>query len=871
VTHFSIKIKRLLSITLLIVFCSSPQSLFAQAVSPEKLAAVLTIINNYLLDIDTGVDLDFDITQNNKYQVSQDFEIVFDSQPEDVEFCFVVESAQSLAALNLSLTLNENNLAPPSLGENCYTIPVGQQLAENTALFVVGGSGSASLSFIGISSAAPSQHQLGSLTRSGWNERAVRKVLKIFAFGGHATDQQILQWSYMRPVDAIEEMLTFEERNLKLSPISGEKYTEHTQGLVSVDVPKTINDVEVLITETVRPATLYGWQQYLRARNTNYPVPAVVPREGDDPYYPRNQYGIDGYNFDDGYNRMITVRGLNPFRQRIGFWETNYHLATNLDADVQRRQMAIYYDEIMAAHEAGLPYKDVMGIAAKSAAVAMQYGHRNNRWDSNNNVCNCNEDFAREIHQLYYGIFGTHDPLPNDGVSGPDYHENVTIPNTAKMLTDMNVPYLNEDANAGFTGWDIKVTFETDDHHTAPLTILGQNVSGANASAKIDALMPLSMMHPEAQQNLPIMIISVLADDNLSESDKAQLRTSWASMGVNVVLLDFLRAYAISDIFHSPTQLKYLTTHERALYMANKHNQDNIEAYFGGGYYNGARLGRSVGGIISDEAAGDFFRPLHNVFGGQNSAEASDSALIFEKNYNRLTDNENELRDAVGCKECDNGQPWEKPWHEVLPKRQDGEYYVEDIAPWLWKHVVGHLDNYTELERAHLYALLGATRIEVGDDDDGDNGVDFNFVMCVIEDYQLRNNTNATPIIDIFTNDQNGSTWDDYCRENDDRDGVPNGVDETYEPHELAALNAGLTGTQIANDPEIQNILSQLGQVKIRLTATEGYEWIETPPDSGNYELLNDGGFRLRTNARIAVSNALGFIYATPFVFAEGE
>jgi len=703
-------------------------------------------------------------------------------------------------------------------------------------------------------------------------KRAVRKVLKIFAFGGHATTEQIIEWANMPASSAIAEMLTFEEHNFKLSPISGEEYTEHTQGPLNVDVPRTIDDAEVLISETVRPGSLYGWQQYLRARNTNYPVPVMVPREGQDPSYPRNQYGVDGYNFDDGFNRMITVRGLNPFRQRIGFWETNYHLATNLDANVSRRQMAIYYDQIMQAHEAGLPYKDVMGVAAKSAAVAMQYGHRNNRWDSNNNICNCNEDFAREIHQLYYGIFGTYDPLPNDGISGPEYHENVTIPNTAKMLTDMNVQYLNDSSLFGFTGFDINVRFETNDHHINDLTILGQSVSGADASAKIDALMPISMMHPEAQNNLPIMIVSVLADDNLTESAKTKLRALWASMGVNVVLLDFLRAYAISDVFHSPSQLKYFTSHERALYMANKHNHENIEAYFGGGGYNGGRLGRSVGGVISDEAAGDFFKPLHNVFGGQTSAEASDSALIFEKNYNRLTDDEGELREAAhGCSECNNGQSWEKPWYQVLPRRADGGYYVEDIAPWLWNHVVGHLDNYTDLERAHLYSILGATRIDIGDDDDGDQGFDFNFVMCVIKDYQLRNNATDAPIIDILTNDDNGSTWDDYCRHNDDRDGVPNASDETFEPHELEALNAGLTGAQIAGDPEIQNILDQLGQVRLRLTETEGFDWIETPPDSGDYQLLPDGGAEVRSHARIAVSNALGFIYTTPFVFAEGE
>lgn len=77
---------------------------------------------------------------------------------------------------------------------------------------------------------------------------------------------------------------------------------------------------------------------------------------------------------------MITVRGLNPFRQRIWFWETNDHMAVNLDAGEKRRQMAVYLDLIVQAHEAELPYKDIIGSTEKSAAITMQHGRRRNQW-----------------------------------------------------------------------------------------------------------------------------------------------------------------------------------------------------------------------------------------------------------------------------------------------------------------------------------------------------------------------------------------------------------------------------------------------------------------------------------------------------------
>jgi hypothetical protein len=295
---------------------------------------------------------------------------------------------------------------------------------------------------------------------------------------------------------------------------------------------------------------------------------------------------------------------------------------------------------------------------------------------------------------------------------------------------------------------------------------------------------------------------------------------------------------------HSDEHIKYLSTHERALYLANKNNIDNIEAYFGGANYSG-RAGRSVGGVVSQDNAGDFFKPLHNVFGGQTGPEAADSGLVFNNNFDRQTESESSnAREIVVCDTCDLGGPWEKSWPNVLPQASDGKYYVKDIAPWLWNHAVGNMDNYTDLERAHLYSILGAARIQVGDNDDGDRSHDFNFVLCVIADYQFQEGATDAPIIDILSNDDDDSSWDDYCRNAGG-----------FESHEIAALNSELTGDDITDDTEIQDILDQLGNVSLRFSETEGYE----------------NGANVRKHARERVNSALGFIFATPFVFAEAD
>lgn len=787
-----------------------PKAIHAQTSSQrDSLSSVVTIINLYLLDGLTAFLLELGEMESERATITNSFTANFQNTSDDVEFCFVISPVSSFSVGNLSISINgvtQTGSARPRLGENCYLIPAGQQLTDNTIVFNVTPGTVVNLSHTGIDLANQSRLGLSSLTRSGWNERAVRKVLKIFAFGGHATDAQIREWSYMQPQTAIAEMLNFSEHNLKLSPLArGEKYTETARA----------------------HGTMREFYEYVGSENSDIPIPVSE----------RRHLSIDGYRFDSTFARMIAVRGLNPFRQRIGFWETNYHLATNRDAGVSRQQMVQYYDEIMAAHEARLPYHEVMGVAAKSAAVAIQYGHYRNRWRTQNgeSYCECNDDFAREIHQLYYGIFGANDPNHEDG----------TIRETAKMLTDMDVPYIED------FGRDIHVDFDTRYHHTNSLTILGQTISGANARAKIDNLMPISIMHPESLNNLPIMIISTLADDNLNEARRNQLRAAWAELGPNKDFLSFIHAYATSDLFHGPEQFKYLTSFERAFYLANKFNVDNIEAYLSNDWADG-RAGREVDDVMEGDNASEIFRPLHNVFGGQNSTEASDSAVAFEKNYNRSATQESwqfEQALPVACDSCDLGQPWLKDWTKVIPA-VNGGYTADYVAEWLWRHVVGNFANYTSLERAHLVALLGARRLPRADGteyswqtNNRNTFFDINHLLCLRADRQAHSLSNNS-LSDLMAFE----SWNNYCDHGDDGEA-------DYTDIEKAAYAFSFNGQQLDSSnsepfPYLRGLVEELAASPVLLNSTDPIT---------------------RRRANEHVQAALAFIFATPYVFAEGE
>lgn len=797
-SSFILQLSRKFCVLLLLWSFSTQTAFSASALSKEQAARLLNIINFLLLSDKVSVSLELSELEGSTIRIKDGFVADFDQQGFDLELCF------ELGSDNVGFSINgveQTGDSALSVGENCYQVPSAQQQAENLIIFSLPQGQSAILSNISVEPSNQTQLTLDVLTRSGWDEKAVRKVLKIFAFGGHATTEQIVRWANMQPKVAIKQMLNFSQHNPLLSPIRNADPYKQT-------------------------ATQYGEftdfvDNLLSSPASNIPI---SPNS-------REKYGFDGYAFDDTMQYLVTVRGLNPFRHMVGFWETNYHLAVNLEANVNNEEMGEFYDVIMRAHESGVPYQRVLAAAAKAAAPAAQYGHENNEWIDG--FCFCNDDFAREIHQLYFGIFGEGDE---------EHHENVTIPNTAAMLSGMKTfikvpregredefPRVFSRESINYVRPDLSV------HHAPALDILRQTVSGSGPFEKIDSLVEFSIEHPDSLKNLPIMIVSVIADDNLSEEGRVKLRAAWASMGSNKQFLDYIQSYAISDLFHGSQQRKYMSSFWREYYFANKFNIDNIEAYQS---FRDGQTGRPTNSILDRDDA-QSFRPRHNVFGGQTALEAADSSTVFEDNYNRATDDDYFWSRAANCDDCDQGQPWLKDWGTVIPL-VDGQHEVNDVAQWLWTHLTGSLDNYTPLERAHLVAILGAST-----QGNEDRHFDLPMFLCVYNDLEAQ---------DRGTNDVSTirSQLTRYCRRSDGsyNEDETRWLNKSYSVDELTNnLSApyALYNPAISNG-QIPNLINQLGSINMPL-------------------LSDNAGIRLQANRRIQY--AMAFISGTPFMFVE--
>jgi hypothetical protein len=481
---------------------------------------------------------------------------------------------------------------------------------------------------------------LPSLEIVEWNETRVRKVLHLFAFGSSVSPRQIEAWGAMSPQEAIEEIISLNAINPKLIPM-GEESSYINGDLMELS--------------------------------------QVWSSEESD--FEKSRYALDRWNAPaEVWLRAVRDPGLNPVRQRVGLLETNDHMAVNLDASVTSRQVFRYYDTIMKTLAKSAPYEDVMNKAALSAAIATQYNHRENRFEDG--VFKGNEDFAREYHQLFFGILGENDSQE---------HEDVTIRNTAKALTDIRVERI--DVSSGRVLSDLPMV-GMEYHYPSSLNILDMPISGGNAVEKISGLSLEAIDHEESLRNLPILLIKKLADPTPSANTMDQLEKAWRDLP-NKSLLAFLRAYAISPAFHSEERFKPWTVLERRLIIANR-LQISEEEKNGYGMVSSWELQQLENGP---------FRPIHDVFGGLRGEEAMASSHRFAKAWEDSTRN---IWKYTRSRDKKSG--WVKDWATVVPKIGD-VHVVSDVAEFLWKRFIGDdTSHFGLLERAQVYALLASGR-----------------------------------------------------------------------------------------------------------------------------------------------------------------
>ena len=556
-----------------------------------------------------------------------------------------------------------------------------------------------------------------------WTETAVRKVLHVFAYGGHASDAQITSWAGMLPGDAIKEMLIFDEVNPLLSP--------------------TID------TTAATGGTLKALQAHWSSSDANNPT-----REDLRTRYPtlNSIQTLSPANLQHTWVASINKSGINPFRQKVGLFLTNYHMAVSTHA-VRPPLIRRMYDDVMNDLALGKPFQDVLARGATSAAVSMQYGHRNNLYFNDDpQRFRGNDDFAREFHQLFFRVLGED--------YDQNYHENTTIEHTAWALTGMDIDrqlnawgsinpndyWLDFIDFTDHTDAENRVLNNTFYHHAADLEILGTPIAGTTALDKINALAQIAINERESLDRIPEFIINFFADDNLNAEKLAEVRKLWRSIEPKN-LLSFLQAYAISSTFHRADTYKYRTSFSRNLAIFNLNTVDNEEAY---------KNSWTPLNIINQQGASPF-APAHDVFGGQTSINAANNPDIFKTAYNTAIDTMwFAIKYTETYTDSSGSHTWLKDWARIAPKNSAGDYLVNDIGEWLWRRLISDdLKNYGPLERAYVNGFLAT-----GDDfgfivDDSNPDVNFTVAELNSEPYKSYLTANKSTIMNLSSSNAN--------------------------------------------------------------------------------------------------------------------
>lgn len=474
---------------------------------------------------------------------------------------------------------------------------------------------------------------------SEWNETKIRKILHTFALGAQVTDQTILNWAEMPAEDAIQEILSLNVFNSSYLEVASDKYKAG---------------------ELMALSNLWSREKDSKGNRQD------------------KKYGLGSWNGPaEVWIRAMRDPHLNPVRQRIGLYETNDHMAVNLESDASGRQIFRYYDDIMTALASGKSYEQVIGVAARSAAIATQYNHRENKFIDG--AFRGNEDFAREFHQLFFGILG---------MDEPEHHEKVNIRNTAKALTDMKVERESRE-----NGYYLKeeVAFGEVEHYPGDLDILHSSISGNTAESKLNELIDIAISNSESLQNLPLKIVQYLSDPTPSEERQASIQQAWQANSEKS-LLAFLRRYAISDAFHHEERFRYWNTLERLMIIEQRIKTTEGDEVFTD-FVSSWEL------MKMDSSP---FRPFHDVFGSMQGYETALTSDHFRKAWEINT------KDIWRYTRYDSGS-YTRDWTRAMGPDDDGNYPVQHVAEWLWQRFIADgLKNFGLLERSQVYALLAS-------------------------------------------------------------------------------------------------------------------------------------------------------------------
>lgn len=542
-----------------------------------------------------------------------------------------------------------------------------------------------------LSHAHAGKHRLTGLKpvkQEDWTRLHVQRVLQAFAYGGQASEQQLDQWASMAPGKAIQQILNFKPVNTRLSPHGkGQPWQWRCRSLLEM-------------------------QELWSSDKPNNPL-----RADSRPYYATldvNQANVSLFHLALAWSRAVHTPGCNGFIHKTALYLTNYHAAVHAQ-NAGPVLMRAYYDDVLKALSQRKDFVELMTLAASHAALSVAYGHAESRFDAYGQFLG-NDDFAREYFQLLFGIQGV--------TEDPAYHEGVTIENNAKLLTGM-MPDVEENAWGSDNVFDWLQSPINFSNHRDPigrwvanrswhydfgagdnscLEILNSQICGRNAQVKLNKLGPVAASHPESMASTPLKLVRFFGDDQVDADEAAALQSAWADAELDI--LTFLRAYAISTLFHAPGTRKLRSTFDRNLMLHNANQLSNEEAW-SESVWEGPLLRMYEEGAL-------VFAPIRDVFGHQTGTDAANDRYLFKHAWDSNVEEYwflAKAEESYQLRPKDGEQVWQKNWGATVPVDSQGRHIADDVSLWLWNRFIGDGGrHYDALARAQILSILVSGR-----------------------------------------------------------------------------------------------------------------------------------------------------------------
>ncbi|MGB1009783.1 MAG: DUF1800 family protein, partial [Thiolinea sp.] len=233
-----------------------------------------------------------------------------------------------------------------------------------------------------------------------------------------------------------------------------------------------------------------------------------------------------------GLHPNNTLHGSDQLRQRVAYALSQLLVTSAYEPPLHRRgeALAAYYD-ILAGNAFG-NYRTLLGEMARSPAMGIYLSHQGNRKADETAGTRPDENFARELMQLFtIGLY----QLNNNGT--PDYDgDPTTLEDVKAELVPSYTQADIEELAKVMTGWDLvdnpaygknsnthgdytkPMEFTESEHEQGTITLLGQsvNLSSGSDNSGMDAALDVLFNHPNVGPYVSRHLIMRLVTSNPS-------------------------------------------------------------------------------------------------------------------------------------------------------------------------------------------------------------------------------------------------------------------------------------------------------------------------------------------------------------------